>query len=91
MLHLATHGFFLADQAAAPDGDAQRPLTLAGVALAGANRDEELLEYLVDYGFPQAADRWAQIAAERGDTEIVTRLADEGSDVAASLIGRSAL
>ena len=41
VLHLATHGFFLADQAAAPDGDAQRPLTLAGVALAGANRGLE--------------------------------------------------
>ena len=38
VLHLATHGFFLADQAAAPGADAQRPLTLAGVALAGANR-----------------------------------------------------
>ncbi len=36
-LHLATHGFFLAGRADPGVGESDRPMTLAGVALAGAN------------------------------------------------------
>ncbi len=37
-LHLATHGFFLAEQSDAPTGGWERPMVLSGIALAGANR-----------------------------------------------------
>jgi tetratricopeptide (TPR) repeat protein len=37
-LHLATHGFFLAEQSDAPTGGWDRPMVLSGIALAGANR-----------------------------------------------------
>jgi CHAT domain-containing protein len=40
-LHLATHGFFLAEQSDAPIGGWQRPMLLSGIALAGANRGLE--------------------------------------------------
>jgi len=40
-LHLATHGFFLAEQSDAPADDWQRPMLLSGIALAGANRGLE--------------------------------------------------
>jgi len=40
-LHLATHGFFLAEQSDAPTGGWERPMLLSGIALAGANRGLE--------------------------------------------------
>nr|VFK17469.1 MAG: CHAT domain-containing protein [Candidatus Kentron sp. LFY] len=38
VLHLATHGFFLEDKSQQSAEHAERPMTLGGLALAGANR-----------------------------------------------------
>ena len=56
------------------------------LALALASRDEETLQYLVDSGHEASADRWAELAADRGDTDLLSRLADEGSEVAERLL-----
>ena len=55
-------------------------------ALAARTGDEELLGWLVYSGVEEAADRWAEIASARGDLETVSRMADEGSDVAVRIL-----
>ena len=47
------------------------------------------LRQLAGDGNEEAADRLAVLAAERGDLETLSRLVDEGSDVAAKLLSET--
>jgi len=84
---------------AAEDGDVEtlKYLIDAGNESAGdllAKRaaeqgDVETLEYLIGSGVTSAADRRATIASEMGDAATLQRLADEGSEVAQTLLTRT--
>jgi hypothetical protein len=47
------------------------------------------LGYLIDNGVATAADQRATVASERGDAATLQRLAEEGSEVAETLLSRT--
>jgi hypothetical protein len=51
--------------------------------------DRSVLRRLADDGNEDAADRLAELAAERGDLEELRRLVDDGNENAADRLARS--